>query len=175
MLLRAATPDDAAGIALVRFAAWQHAYEDVVDPRMLASLDLEDERERWQRRLTVADDDPNRMHVGVVEHDGRVLGFTAVLAHSREADAGDHTGELAAIYVHPVAQGAGLGPRILEAALATLGELGAIHATLRVLAANVVAREFFGARGWTHDPGAPADAPGGGSAGPTERWIRDLG
>lgn len=174
MLLRAATPDDAAGIALVRTAAWQHAYEDFVDPRLLASLEIEDERDRWDQRLAVAPDDPSHLHVCVVEHDGRVLGFTAVLARSREADVVDGTGELSAIYVHPVAQGAGLGPRILDAAMSTLGELGATRATLRVLTANVVAREFFGARGWTCDPDAPTDAPDGSAVGPTERWTRPL-
>lgn len=174
MLTRPATPEDAAGIALVRTAAWRHAYEGFVDPRLLASLDAEDERDRWARRLAVPADDPTRLHVGVAEHDGRVLAFTAVLARSREADAGDGTGELAAIYVHPVAQGAGLGPRMLDAAVGSLGELGATRATLRVLAANAHARAFLAARGWTHDPNAPAAPPEDAAAGPTERWTRDL-
>lgn len=174
MLIRAATPDDAAGIALVRTAAWRHAYEDIVDPRLLASLDAEDERDRWAQRLAVPPADPGRMHVGVAEHDGRVLAFTAVLARSRETDVGDGTGELAAIYVHPVAQGAGLGPRMLDAAVTTIGGLGASRATLRVLAANEHARTFFAGRGWIHDPDAPAAAADGESAGLTERWTRDL-
>lgn len=174
MLIRAATPDDADGIALVRIAAWRHAYEDVVDPRLLASLDAEDERDRWARRLAVPVDDASRLHVAVVEHDGRVLAFTAVRARSRETDVDDGTGELAAIYVHPVAQGAGLGPRILDAAVTTLGELGAHRATSRVLAANEHARAFLAGRGWTRDPGAPDASPDGEAAGPTERWTREL-
>lgn len=174
MLIRAATPEDAAGIALVRTAAWRHAYEDIVDPRLLASLDAEHERDRWAQRLSSPADDPGRMHVGVAEHDGRVLAFTAVLARSRETDVEQGSGELAAIYVHPVAQGAGLGPRMLAAAEATLGELGTSRATLRVLAANEHARTFLGRRGWIHDPDAPDAASDGGAAGPTERWTRDL-
>ncbi|MFA4927638.1 MAG: GNAT family N-acetyltransferase [Patulibacter sp.] len=174
MLFRDATPDDAAGIALVRVAAWQHAYEDIVDPRLVAALDVEDERERWEQRLAVAADAVNRQHVTVVEHDGRALGFTAVLARSREADVPDGTGELAAIYVHPVAQGAGLGPRMLDAAAARLGELDATRATLRVLTANTVARTFFGSRGWRLDGDAPDDAPDGDVPGPTERLVRDF-
>lgn len=174
MLFRAATPDDAAGIANVRTAAWRHGYEDVVDPRLLASLDGDDERERWMQRLAVPADDPTRLHVDVVEHDDRLLAFSAGLARSRETDVDNDTGELAAVYVHPVAQGAGLGSRMLDVALTTLGGLGASRATLRVLAANAHARAFFGARGWAYDPHAPAEAPDAGVAGPTERWTRDL-
>lgn len=174
MELRDAAAADADGIASVVMAVWRHNYDDVVDPRALAALDPADERDRWRARLTAAPDATGRFHVGVVEHDGRVLGVVAVIACSREPDVAPGVGELVALDVHPVAQGAGLGGRIHDAALATLRGLDVARATARVLAADEAAQRFLAARGWSRDDDAPAAAPEDDAAGPTERWTRAI-
>lgn len=88
--------------------------------------------------------------------DARVLGFVYVVTSEDElADADDAAGEelplprVDDLFVHPSAQGQGIGSALLSAAEALVGH---VTLNLAVLEADVRVREFYRKRGWV--PGA---------------------
>ena len=135
-MIRAAVPADAEAIDRIHVHAWRRAYADFIPPdRMPDVEDEEPERlARWRERL--ADEE---IATWVHEVDGLVAGFAA---------AGPQV--LWALYVDPVAQGAGVGSALLAHAEGHLrGE-----AILWVYTANEAARRFYEARGWELVPGS---------------------
>ena len=128
-MIRRATPDDAAGIAAVHVRTWRRDYTDIVDPQVLAGLDVDERTEKWREWL-----DGGEALAWVAEEGGRVVGFASV----RDA-------KLTTLYVDPVAQGAGVGTRLLAEAEAA----GARE--LEVFEANGHGRHFYEARGWRDD------------------------
>ena len=108
----------------------------------------------------------------VAEVGGRVIGYATVGA-SRDADATPAVGELAGLYVDPPAQGAGLGTRLLEDAIARLRSRGFARATLWVFEENGLGRAFYERHGWSVDPGG-AGREGADWHGPALRYRRDL-
>jgi ribosomal protein S18 acetylase RimI-like enzyme len=147
--VRRATAADAQAVARVQVRGWLHAYEDIVPPERLAHWTVERREPVWRAMLDEG------AGAWVAEAAGRVAGFVAVGA-ARDPDAQAGTGELYALYVDPVAQGAGLGRRLLDAGVAELRALGFAAATLWVFERNGNARGFYERHGWTLDPsGAP--------------------
>src|SRR5690606_11526263 len=110
VLFRAATPDDAPAIAQLVVAASVHAFEDLVGPRELALLDVERETGEWDLRLA----EPWDHVVFVATHDGRVIAVAAWLVPRGPSLVPAEDGALTHLYVHPAAQGAGLGRRLLR-------------------------------------------------------------
>jgi ribosomal protein S18 acetylase RimI-like enzyme len=101
---------------------------------------------RWRRRLAEAPR-PHRTLVAVDNDATReVLGF----AHVCVTD--DGLGELFAIHVHPRAQGAGVGRRLLAAACESIRDFGHDRARLWVLEGNDTARSFYQRQGWQPRP-----------------------
>jgi ribosomal protein S18 acetylase RimI-like enzyme len=135
-VIRRATAGDAEAIARVEVRAFQHAYGDILDPGFLADMDLEERTAAWQRVLADASS-----AVWVAEGDGRIVGYASVRA-----------GTLTTLYVDPVAQGAGIGTRLLTEAEAA----GATD--LEVFEANGHGRRFYEDRGWR-------------DAGPAGEWL----
>lgn len=168
--IRTATVEDAHAIAVVRVGAWRHAYEDLVDPRIIEDLDVDEDAAAWRRRLD-GPVGPHGLRTLVATLGGDVVGFAAVLPRRREDDLPASTAELTALYVHPTAQGAGLGSALLPAAEDAMRAHGAPEAVLRVISGNWWAKDFYAARGWTHDASAPPVDAGGTR---TERWERSL-
>jgi GNAT superfamily N-acetyltransferase len=145
-VIRPATRDDAAGIGAVLARTFRHAYADILDAQYLADLDPDALAGEWR----AAFDRGDRV-VFVAELDDRIVGFTSIR----------DDGNLRTLYVDPVAQGAGLGTRLLAAA----EQAGARE--LEVFAANGHGRRFYEARGWRD----------GGDAGewlgqPLRRYVR---
>jgi GNAT superfamily N-acetyltransferase len=165
--LRRAVGADAEAIAGVSVRAWWHAYEDVLDPRVLAERDLETQRPRWEAFLT----DP-AFETWVAEVAGRIAGYLRV-GPSRDPDAGPATGVLDSLYVDPPAQGAGLGSALHARALERLRALGFTEATLWVFAANEHGRAFYARHGWAEDPAGPGNEGEGWHA-PSVRYRRAL-
>lgn len=128
-MIRRATAEDAAAIAAIHVRAWRHAYADLLDPQLLAELDVTERAEKWREWL-----DGDRAIVWVFEQGSRVAGFASARATT-----------LTTLYVDPVAQGAGVGTALLAEAEAA----GA--AELEVFAANGHGRRFYEARGWRDD------------------------
>ncbi|MDX6658909.1 MAG: hypothetical protein QOH62_3702 [Solirubrobacteraceae bacterium] len=135
-MIRRATVDDAEALARVEVRTFQHAYAEILDADFLAGMDLEERTAAWRDVLGAA-----RAAFWVDEVDGRIVGYASV----RE-------GVLTTLYVDPVAQGAGVGTRLLAEAEAA----GA--AELEVFEANGHGRRFYEDRGWR-------------DAGPAGEWM----
>ncbi len=143
-MIREARPDDAEALARLERRAWMRLWGEEAEPERLASL-----AERAARRdeLLVA---PER--TVVFDQDGDVAGFVA-FGPGRDRDLGGHVGELTALYVDPVAQGAGVGGALLEVAQQRLA-VSFAEAVLWVLGANDHARHVYERRGWELEPHA---------------------
>jgi ribosomal protein S18 acetylase RimI-like enzyme len=128
-VIRRATPDDAAGIAAVLVRSWRRDYADIVDPQVLAELDVEERTAKWRDWL-----DGDEALAWVAQEADRIVGFASL----RDA-------KLTTLYVDPAAQGAGVGTRLLAEAEAA----GARE--LEVFEANGHGRHFYEARGWLDD------------------------
>jgi ribosomal protein S18 acetylase RimI-like enzyme len=128
-VIRRATPDDAAGIAAVHVRSWRRDYADIVDPQVLAELDVGERTAKWRGWL-----DGDEALAWVAQEGDRIVGFASL----RDA-------KLTTLYVDPVAQGAGVGTGLLAEAEAA----GARE--LEVFEANGHGRHFYEARGWLDD------------------------
>jgi GNAT superfamily N-acetyltransferase len=145
-VIRRATRDDAAAIAQVLVRSWRHAYADILDPEFLADLDPAAIAAEWREAIGAED-----RTVWVAEFEGRVVGYASVR----------DDGDLRTLYVDPVAQGAGVGTRLLAEA-----ERAGAN-SLQVFEANHHARRFYEDRGWR------ADRPDGDWLGrPLLRYVR---
>lgn len=149
-MIRAATPADADAIAKVQVRAWTRAYADLLPPDA-AGPDAVEARERWRANLEVGR--ATRRTTLVYELEGRIAGYTSV-GPARDDDARPDVGELMAVYVDPVAQGAGVGRALMDAGEARLREEGRAEAVLWVFAENGLARDFYARRGWVLEPEA---------------------
>jgi ribosomal protein S18 acetylase RimI-like enzyme len=138
-VIRRATPDDAAGIAAVLVRSWRRAYADIVDPQVLDDLDVDERAQKWREWLN-----ENEALAWVAEEGGRVVGFASLRG-----------AKLTTLYVDPVAQGAGVGTRLLAEAE------GAGARELEIFEANGHGRHFYEARGWRDagDSGEWLDRP----------------
>lgn len=125
-MIRRATREDAAAIARVHVATWQFAYAEILEPDRLAALDVGERTAFWDGILG-----EGSSQNWVAEVAGQVVGFLSL--------EGEH---LKALYVDPVAQGAGVG----SALLAEAERAGA--SSLQVFEANGHARKFYEDRGW---------------------------
>jgi GNAT superfamily N-acetyltransferase len=103
------------------------------------------QRERWHERLA----DP-AVSMLVADEGGELLGLTAC-GESRDPDAGPKTGEIMTLFVATGRWRAGVGRRLMAAALADLTERGHAEATVWSFAANERANAFYEARGFTRD------------------------
>jgi GNAT superfamily N-acetyltransferase len=120
--LRRATPADAPALTAVHRASRVAAYGHLGTPEQAAGAHVT--VEHWREWL-------GRSSVWVVERDGKVVAFVSV----------DGT-VLTGLYVHPDAQGDGLGTDLLAVAV----EQGARE--LWVYAEHPQARGFYERRGW---------------------------
>ncbi len=166
--LRRATPDDAEMIAAISVHGWIHAYAEFLEPRVLAQRTVASQAPRWREWLA---GDDSETHVAEVA--GRIAGYATVGA-SEDGDAAAHVGEVRGLYVDPPAQGAGLGSRLLEDALARLRAAGFTEATLWVFEQNELGRAFYERHGWQVDP-AGAGQEGDGWHAPALRYRIELG
>jgi ribosomal protein S18 acetylase RimI-like enzyme len=145
--IREAVPADARAIAEIHVRSWQAAYRGQLTDDFLDALAVEDRLDQHQRSL----EEPRAgWTTWVVEEGAGPIGF-AVTGPSEDADAGERTAELYAIYLDPKWLGTGTGRRLLEHAVEDLRSRGFRTATLWVLETNVRARRFYEAAGWAND------------------------
>ncbi|MFZ0872319.1 MAG: GNAT family N-acetyltransferase [Rhodanobacter sp.] len=145
MLLRAAEPDDAMGVARVHVRSWQVGYRSLLPDDYLDQLHPEERAQRYR----FASPDPLQPRTIVAVEAGVILGF-ATTASKRDPDAPDH-GELCALYVDPDWWGRGIGMALMSAARAHLLDLGFRHALLWVLVGNARAERFYRTDQWQAD------------------------
>ena len=145
--IREAVPEDARAIAEIHVRSWQAAYRGQLTDEFLDALAVEDRLDQHRRSL----EEPRAgWTTWVVEEGAGPVGF-AVTGPSEDADAGERTAELYAIYLDPERFGTGTGRRLLEHAVEDLRSRGFRTATLWVLETNVRGRRFYEAAGWAND------------------------
>ena len=147
-MIRVAIPADAEAIAAVQVRAWQRAYADFLPPEAVEPATFEARRARWREHL---EDGSTSRSTQAFDQDGVVAGFASI-GPARDRDAGVEVGELMALYVDPVAQGAGVGRALLDAAERLLRADGYAAAVLWVFAENGMARDFYARHSWALEP-----------------------
>jgi GNAT superfamily N-acetyltransferase len=174
-IVRRATREDARAIAVVRVETWRVAYDGLIDPALLAHLDVEREAQARDERWDEYSADPRSAQF-VAEVDGEVVGWAAV-GPCRD-DGGRERGEVYAIYALPAHWSTGVGHALMTAAEDALREVGYAEAVLWVLDGNVRAAGFYERHGWREDGTAKEDARIVGDTGASplreRRRIRDL-
>lgn len=166
--IRPARMDDAEAIGRAHAEGWDAAYRGIMsDEAVDAFVHAGDHTTRWNERM---EEQPGGRVVWVAELEGEVVGFTQT-GPSRRPDAGPHEAELYCIYLGAGAIGTGIGRRLIEHAVADLGERGFTSASLWVLEANSRARRFYEAGGW-HTDGTTRIDPGDGCT--DVRYSRSL-
>jgi GNAT superfamily N-acetyltransferase len=138
VVIRPATPADAAAIAQVRVDAWRVTYRGMIPESYLAAMKVEDSAAMWLRVLSA---NAEAVCVFVAEDDGAVVGFAsgnrlAPPKHGFDA-------ELSAIYLARDHQRSGIGTRLLGAVAGTLQTRGATGLLTWVIAGNRPARTFY--------------------------------
>ncbi|QDU40157.1 FR47-like protein [Maioricimonas rarisocia] len=111
MVIRPASPDDAAGIAAVHVAAWQTAYRGLIPQDYLDGLCVDERHKQWSRILLKAEE------VHYVAEEDRIVGFS-VGGPARD-DFGASTGELYSLYLLSEWRRGGLGRQLFGRVAAT--------------------------------------------------------
>ncbi|SCL30562.1 Acetyltransferase (GNAT) family protein [Micromonospora rhizosphaerae] len=143
--VRRAVAADADAAGAVFLACWHRSYADLLPPRVRARYDEASAAALWRRVLAAAPD-------GVLVAEVTGQGVRAVTRFGVDPDDA-RRGHVFSLYVHPDAQGLGLGRTLLRAAAEELRAADHATATLWVFAANHAARAFYAAQGWTPDGG----------------------
>lgn len=134
--LRAASEADLPAIREVFWACWTRSYAAFAPPEVTARFSRAEADGLWDdvlgRGETVVAVDESGLVTGIVRFE---LSLDRLAIHS--------------LYVHPDAQGAGLGGRLLDAADQAAGPVAG--SDLWVFAANEVAQRFYRGRGWLPD------------------------
>lgn len=151
-MLRRAVPGDAREIGELHLRAWWWAYREIVAHELLSAHDPDSRERDWRAMLE------DGRACWVREVSDRIAGFVVV-----EEDL------VAAIYVDPGAQGAGVGTGLLAFAEERLRAAGVGRGSLWCLRDNEHARAFYAARGW-----APTSAERNGKFGPEVEYAKDL-
>ena len=152
-VVRAATVEDATGIALAHVASWRTAYHGLLPQALLDGLSVERRTAQWQREI----ENGTLVHVAI-DPTGQTGGFIAT-GRSRDDDATDTVGELIAIYLRPQLWSLGIGGRLHAAGIAGLTTSFA-QATLWVLDGNARSRAFYERQGWQPDGTVKRDTIG---------------
>ena len=142
VIIRAAQPIDASGIAQVRVDAWRTTYRGMIPDAYLAAMRVEESSALWEKVLTAA---PNTTNTFVADVDGRVVGFASgsMLAEPKLG----FNAELAAVYIDRDMQRSGIGRKLVAAVAAAQRAHGATGLVVWVIAANKAARACYEALG----------------------------
>jgi ribosomal protein S18 acetylase RimI-like enzyme len=144
MNLRPAKAADITALAEIFVASWLHGYPGIVPERILATIDLAAARE------IIGEPGSQQAFITVVaELSGIAAGY---IQYGSDADAGDdHTGYIAALYVHPDHAGQGIGRRLLNRAIDELSRQGRQRVRLWVFADNKRAAGLYTSAGFLPD------------------------
>jgi L-amino acid N-acyltransferase YncA len=146
--IRAATAEDADGIAAVHVHAWREAYAHLLSPEFLAAMSVERRATGWRR---IIDDSAITVVVAVADH-GAVVGW-ATSGPGRDDDA-PAARELEGIYLLAADHGSGAGQGLLDAVI------GAGPAYLWVAEDNPRAHAFYRRNGFIPDGAYKVDTFG---------------
>ena len=136
-------PRDARRIARIEAASWRQAYEGLLPSTVLRELGTEERVFRWMNRIRFT----HRTRVGVVRHQGLIVGYvTFGAARFRDLEPG-FAGEVFELYVDPERHRTGAGRALLQGASHHLRQSGHHWLVLEVLRDNAPARAFYEAMG----------------------------
>ena len=96
----------------MKIAAWREAYAHILDPTLLAKLDIGRESAKWRERII----EHSETVCFLVACDGTEINGYCVVGPNRFPEV-DCDAELQAIYVHPSAQRTGVGRLLLKPAV----------------------------------------------------------
>lgn len=137
MLIRAATVEDAWGLAKVHVDTWKAAYRGILRDSYLDGLAYDRSARGWEETFAFPGN-----HVFLAEDEHRtVVGFASG-GPSRDAD-NSYGAELYAIYILPEQQHRGIGRSLLRRFAEAIALDGFDSLITWVLAANVPARRFY--------------------------------
>jgi ribosomal protein S18 acetylase RimI-like enzyme len=156
MLIRRATPNDAAAIASIEVGSWQAAYRGLMPEAYLSRLSVAEKTIEWHHNLSKHAALWAKRVLLALE-DQRALGFVRVGVVADPSD----VGLIYVLYVLPEYWGAGLGAALMHAAMRELRALGQDSAMLWVLRDNWRARRFYERLGWQPDGRTTTDDYGG--------------
>ena len=138
MIIRAARPVDAGGIARVHVQSWRSTYRGLVPDEYLAKLSVEARERFWTRQLENLT--PGQVVLVAVDQSGAIAGFVSGGPQRDEGLA--YRGELYAIYLLEDAQGLGAGRGLMQALARELHAAGYRDLMLWVLTTNR-SRQFY--------------------------------
>lgn len=136
MLIRAALPADAPGMARVVVDTWRSTYRGLLPDTILDNLSYAQRTETWARHIA----DPENSIFVAATPAGAIVGVAS--GGPDRPDALGYAGELYAIYLLAAYQGQGLGRRLTAAVAQRLAERGLTSMLVWVLASNP-ARRFY--------------------------------
>ena len=165
--VRCALASDINAVARIHVASWQRAYRGQVPDAVLDALDPAERAQKWVEWL----DKPGHCLL-VALHDEAVVGFGSLI-RSRDSDASDEVGEVAALYIDPACWRSGAGTALMSAAVAEAQAAGYRIVTLWVLTSNTSARGFYEHIGFVPDGGSKVETIGG-AALPHLRYRREV-
>jgi ribosomal protein S18 acetylase RimI-like enzyme len=144
--IRAATIDDARGIAIVHVTSWQTAYRGLMPDDVLDGLSVEQREGGWRRIIS----DPNESSRTIVaDRDGEIVGWASYGPGRDDGESGQ--GQVWGLYAHPNAFSTGVGHALISAVEGALRQDGFSSAYLWVLDGNERAATFYERHGWTED------------------------
>ncbi|MEZ5666716.1 MAG: GNAT family N-acetyltransferase [Alphaproteobacteria bacterium] len=143
VLIRPARPEDGRAIARVHVEAWRDAYAGILPAGYLVRR-IERHAAASLPRPSAATGRSGRRSATLVAELDAVVGYVTFGPARHVADPA--TGEIAALYVRPDAQGRGLGRALVETALQRQFAAGCRAVEVEVLAENP-ARHFYTAMG----------------------------
>ncbi|MDP1877431.1 MAG: GNAT family N-acetyltransferase [Actinomycetota bacterium] len=156
--VRAATAEDAEGIARVHVSSWQAAYAGLVPQAQLDALSWEARLTRWSAQLDDAGD-PGYRTLVALDGTGTVVAF-ATFGPARDADLGAlGSYEVLAIYAVPDVWGRGVGRALLAAVEDALPP--DVDVVLWVLSGNTRGRAFYERSGFVADGTVKVEDVGG--------------
>ena len=143
MTIRAAIPEDAAGIARVHVESWRTTYPGIMPQAHLDELSYSEREASWRDILTSHGAYQSLEYVAETDG-GEIVGFVSGGAE-RSGDP-DYQGEVYAVYLLQSVQRQGIGRRLVQTLARRLSEDG--HRTLLIwVNAQNSARRFYEALG----------------------------
>lgn len=170
--VRLADPGDAAAIAELHARSFATAYEHLPLTRRSAVTELEHKIAFWESRLGRLDE-----ATLVAVEAGTVIAFVH-FGPTPDPDGDDATGHIFSVHVEPSLAGSGVGGRLVEDAVRSLGADGYDTVTLWAVGENERAQRFYARHGWRADGATRVEklAIGGEDGDEVEvvRFARDL-
>lgn len=150
MRVRSAASSDALPIARVNVASWRVAYEGLLAPEKLGSLNESDLERDWLEHIVHP---PPQQSIFVLEEGGEVIGYSRSGRNLDVALAEAGILEVYGFYIAPGAWGRGAGRQLMTHVLDDMRGQGVKAATLWVVERNLRARAFYEKLGWELEPG----------------------